>query len=65
MAALDAVRAMRAALEAVEIALDPQIYPEQVKDDFEAPDDRAYTVTITADLWRQIGRALTASEQLG
>ena len=38
--------------------LDEQIYPEQVKDDFDAPDDRIYELTITAGLWRRFGKAM-------
>jgi hypothetical protein len=50
---------MRAILDELEDSLDKQIYPEQAKEDFDAPDDREYTVTITAKQWRAIGRALS------
>lgn len=35
---------------------DPQIYPEQAKEDFDAPDDREYNVNITAGLWRKLSQ---------
>lgn len=55
----DATPDMRAILEELEDAFDKEIYPEQVKEDFDAPDDREYSVTITAKQWRAISRALT------
>lgn len=45
-----AASVLREALDAVEDALHPQIYPEQIKDDFDAPPDREYAVNITANL---------------
>jgi hypothetical protein len=50
---------MRAILNELEDAFDKEIYPEQVKEDFDAPDGREYSVTITAKQWRAISRALT------
>jgi hypothetical protein len=49
---------MHAILDELEATFDKEIYPEQVKEDFDAPDDREYTVTITAKQWRALGRAL-------
>jgi hypothetical protein len=50
---------MWAVLDELEGAFDKEIYPEQCKEDFDAPDDREYTVTITAKQWRALGRALS------
>jgi hypothetical protein len=50
---------MWAVLDELEGAFDKDIFPEQSKDDFDAPDDREYSVTITAKQWRAIGRALS------
>jgi hypothetical protein len=50
---------MLAILDELEGAFDREIYPEQQKEDFDAPDDREYTVTITAKQWRAISRALS------
>ncbi len=41
----------------LEESLDAQIYPEQVKDDFDAPDDRIYELTMTAGQWRMLAKA--------
>lgn len=46
-------------LDELEGCFDKEIEPEQVKEDYDAPDDREYTVTITAKQWRAISRALT------
>jgi hypothetical protein len=46
-------------LDELEEALDKEIYPEQVKEDFDALDEREYSVTITAKQWRAISRALS------
>lgn len=45
-------------LDSLEDSLDKQIYPQQKEQDFDAPDDHEYTVTITAKQWREIGLAL-------
>jgi hypothetical protein len=55
---------MLAALSEIEGALDKQIYPEQVRDNFDAPDDCEYAVTITAKQWRTFGQAVTQLERL-
>jgi hypothetical protein len=55
----DATPDMQAILEELEEAFDKEIYPEQVKEDFDAPDDREYSVTITAKQWRAMNRALS------
>ena len=47
-------------LDDLEGSFDKEIYPEQKKEDFDALDDREYTVTITAKQWRALGRALDA-----
>lgn len=49
---------MHAILDELEGAFDKEIYPEQKTEDFDALDDREYTVTITAKQWRALGRAL-------
>ncbi len=41
----------------LEECLDAQIYPEQVKDDFDAPDDRLYELTMTAGQWRMLAKS--------
>jgi hypothetical protein len=46
-------------LDELEEAFDKEIYPEQVKEDFDALDEREYSVTITAKQWRAISRALS------
>lgn len=50
---------MRAILDELEDSFDKQIYPEQLREDFNAPDDREYSVNITAKQWRAFGRALS------
>lgn len=52
------------ALSDFEGILDGQIYPDQVRDNFDAPDDCEYAVKITAKQWRSFGQALTALERL-
>ena len=47
-----------AVLDDLEGSFDKEIYPEQKKEDFDALDDREYTVTITAKQWRALGRAI-------
>jgi hypothetical protein len=54
---------MLAVLDDLEDTLDKQIYPQQQKQDFDAPDAFEYAVTITAKQWRAIGRALTAAHK--
>lgn len=49
---------MFAILDELEDSFGKEIYPEQKKEDFDAPDDREYTVTITAKQWRALGHAL-------
>ncbi|MHB8817161.1 MAG: hypothetical protein ACYDAE_28385, partial [Steroidobacteraceae bacterium] len=51
------------ALDELEAALDPVIYPQQKKQDFDAPDDHEYDVTITAKQWRAISAALTKARR--
>lgn len=54
----DAAPEMLAALDEIEDCFDKQIYPQQVREGFGAPDDSVYAVTITAKQWRMISRAL-------
>jgi hypothetical protein len=49
-------------LDELEGAFDKEIYPEQLKEDFDAPDDREYSVTITAKQWRALSRAVEKAE---
>lgn len=56
---------MKAVLDELEEAFDRDIYPEQKKEDFDAPDDREYSVTITAKQWRAMTRALNKAESRG
>lgn len=49
---------MLAVLDDLEDSFDKEIYPEQKKEDFDALDNREYTVTITAKQWRALGRAI-------
>lgn len=53
-----------ASLSDIEGAFDKQINPEQVRDNFDAPDDCEYAVTITAKQWRLFGQAVTLLERL-
>lgn len=46
------------ALTDVEMIIDEQIYDEQVKEDFDAPDDREYSINLTAKQVRAISAAL-------
>lgn len=59
----DPVVLMKAVLDDLEESFDKEIYPEQVKEDFDAPDDREYSVTISAKQWRALGRAIGRYEQ--
>lgn len=54
---------MHAVLDELEDSFDTQIHPEQAKEDFDAPDDREYTVNITAKQWRALRRALSKAKQ--
>lgn len=54
---------MHAILDELENQFDDAIFPEQKKEDFDAPDDREYSVTITAKQWRAINRALSKANQ--
>ena len=54
----EAAPAMAQVLDDLEDALDDQIYPLELREDFNASDDREYRVLLTAKLWRAIGRAL-------
>ena len=56
-----AASVLREALDAVEEAFDPQLYDQLRKVDFDAHPDDEFSVNITAKLWRQIGRALSAT----
>lgn len=51
-------------LDAVEAALDRQIYPQQRSHDFDAPDDAEYHVVLTAKQWRQLGAGVTLLQTL-
>jgi hypothetical protein len=51
-------------LSDIEGILDKQIYPAQLRDNFDAPDDCEYAVTITAGQWRQFCQAITMLERL-
>jgi hypothetical protein len=53
---------MKAVLDDLEDSFDKEIYPEQKREDFDALDDREYTVTITAKQWRALSRALSKAE---
>jgi hypothetical protein len=55
--------ALLAVAEELEEAFDKDIYPEQVKEDFDAPDDREYSVTISAKQWRALSRAITEAKK--
>jgi hypothetical protein len=52
------IERLEAILDAIEEEFDPQIYPQEVRDDFDAPDDAEVSVNITMGLWRRISRAL-------
>lgn len=58
-----AAREMHAVLDDLGGCFDKEIYPEQATENFDAPDDREYTVTITAKQWRALGRALGKAVQ--
>ena len=51
------------ALDDLEAALDPAIYPQQKEREFDVPDDHEYQVTITAKQWRAISAALTKAKK--
>lgn len=55
------MNALLAIVEELEEAFDKDIYPEQKKEDFDAPDDREYSVTVTAKQWRALTRAVTVA----
>lgn len=48
---------LKAILEELEDSFDKQISPEQVREDYDALDDREYCVNITAKQWREFCRA--------
>ncbi|HEY0684707.1 MAG TPA: hypothetical protein VGD45_20390 [Steroidobacter sp.] len=48
----------KAILEELEASFDKQIDPEQVREDYDAPDDREYSVNITAKQWRAFSSAM-------
>lgn len=48
---------LKAILEELEDSFDKQISPEQVQEDYDALDDREYSVNITAKQWREFCRA--------
>lgn len=48
---------LKAILEELEDSFDKQIEPEQLREDYDAPDDREYCVNITAKQWRTFCRA--------
>lgn len=58
-AALDMYRI----LDELEGCFDKEIYPEQVKEEFDALDDREYCVNITAKQWRAVSRALSKAQE--
>lgn len=43
---------LKSILDELEESFDKQIDPEQVREDYDAPDDREYSVNITAKQWR-------------
>jgi hypothetical protein len=49
---------LKAILDELEESFDKQIDPEQVREDYDAPDDREYSVNITAKQWRAFSRAM-------
>lgn len=49
----------KAILEELEESFDKQISPEQVLEDYDAPDDREYSVNITAKQWSAFSRAMS------
>lgn len=53
---------MHKILEELEGAFDREIEPEQRREDYDAPDDREYSVTITAKQWRALSRALKKAQ---
>jgi siroheme synthase (precorrin-2 oxidase/ferrochelatase) len=55
---------MEAVLDELEGAFDEQTYAERSREELDAPDDREYTVTITAKQWRAINRVLNKAEGL-
>lgn len=55
---ITAAPVLLAVLDDLEDTFDREIEPEQRREDYDAPDDREYTVTITAKQWRALGRAL-------
>lgn len=58
----DAALDMWRILDELEGCFDEEIFPEQVKEDFDALPEREYSVTITAKQWRALGRALERAE---
>jgi hypothetical protein len=52
-----------AVLRDLEAGLDEQIYPQQLAQDFDAPDDFEYGVNLTAKQWRAICRVLNRAER--
>lgn len=50
---------MYAILDELEGCFDEEIYPEQVKEGFDALPEREYSVTITAKQWRAISQTLS------
>lgn len=57
-----AIKEIAERLGELEDILDQQIYPEQVKDDFDAPNDREYSITLTAKQYRRFGEAVRVAE---
>lgn len=55
-------RELRAILDELETSFDKQVYEERKSEDFDALDEREYSVNITAKQLRAISTALAASE---
>lgn len=57
-----AASSMLAILEELENTFDEQTYIEKARENFDAPDDREYSVNITAKQLRAISAALSKTE---
>lgn len=59
-----AAPAMLAILEELEDSLDQQTFDERKREDFDAPDDREYSVNITAGQLRAISTVLNKAQSV-
>jgi hypothetical protein len=56
--AAERITVLNDVLGEIEAECDDEIYQQQKAHDFNAPDDAEYSATITAGLWRRVGRTL-------